>query len=105
MVAGVFAGLALSALATAHYYSASMIAYVVEEALVQKLPVGSDPRPVRVKFHILMAELPDRRVRMERLLSMSQYLEKLQVLEPRDLDRLLAVATAPAVADRPQGHN
>jgi hypothetical protein len=37
----------------------------------------------------LISEIPDRRVRLEKLLSMSQYLEKLQMLEPQELERLL----------------
>ncbi len=89
-VVGVFAALGLSALAVAKHYSSSMIAYVVEEALVQKLPSGSDPQYARLKFQSLMAEMPDRKVRTERLLSMSQYLEKIQILEPQELDRLLS---------------
>ncbi len=90
IVAGLFAGLALSALATAKHFSSAMIAYVVEEALVQKMPPGYDSRIARDRFHTLMSRIPDRRARLEKLLFMSQYLETLQVLAPRELDELLA---------------
>ncbi len=90
----------MTALAIAKYYSASLIAYVVEEALVQKLPAGMDPALARTRFHAFMSKLPDRQARLEKLLSMSQYLEKLQTLEPQELDRLLAVDEAGLSRDR-----
>jgi len=89
MVAGLLACLSLTALLTAKHYSVPMIAYVVEEAVVQKLPAGADPSLIRTRFRALISEIPDRRVRLEKLLSMSQYLEKLQMLEPQELERLL----------------
>ncbi len=100
IVAGLVMGLGLSALAVATHYSGPMIAYVVEEALVQKLPAGSNSRLARSEFHAMLAQIPDQKERLERLLAISQYLEKLQVLEPRDMDRLLAPETIATPEDR-----
>ncbi len=100
VVSGLFAAIALSSFAVAKHFSSSMIAYVVEEALVQKLPSGYDPQLARSKFRSVLSELPDRKARVEKLLSMSQYLEKLQVLEPREVDQLLTVERAGGPAGR-----
>jgi hypothetical protein len=89
IVAGLLAVIALSALLVAKRYSVSMIAYVVEEALVQKLPAGIDPALTRSRFQSLMSQLPDRQARLEKLLAMSQYLEKLQTIDREEWERLL----------------
>ncbi len=100
MVAGLLAVLALSALLIAKRYSVSMIAYVVEEALVQKLPAGIDPALTRSRFQTLMSQLPDRQVRLEKLLAMSQYLEKLQTIDREELERLLTKDAADVSRER-----
>jgi hypothetical protein len=89
MVAGMCACISLAFLVTAKRYSARLIAYVVEEAIIQKLPAGEDPSLMRARFRALISDLPDREARLEKLLTMSQYLEKLQMLDPQELERLL----------------
>ncbi len=100
VVAGLITGLGLSVLGVARHYSAPIITYVVEEALIQKLPTGTDSNLVRSRFHAMLGQIHDRKSRLERLLAMSQYLEKLQVLEPQDLDRLLAAGLDAFPEDR-----
>jgi hypothetical protein len=89
IVMAALAAVALTAYGTSRYFSASLITYVVEHALLQKLPPGADPIAVRGRFHGLMSELPDRRAKLEKLLFLSQYLEKVQRLTSRELDELL----------------
>ncbi len=89
MVTAVLASLAMTAYLTASYYSASLTAYVVKQALLQKLPQDADPDLVQSRFRKMLDTLPDRQARLRRLLTMSQYLEKLQQLTPRELDELL----------------
>jgi hypothetical protein len=101
IVAGFVAGFAVASLATAKRFSVSLIAYVTEEALIQKLPAGSDPPAVRRKFRALIAGLPDRQLKLERLLSMSQYLERLQTIDRQELERILAPNPARLPAGRP----
>jgi hypothetical protein len=89
MVTAVLASLAMMAYLTANYYSASLTAYVVEQALLQKVPQNADPELVQGRFRKMLDTLPDRQARLHRLLAMSQYLEKLQQLTPQELDELL----------------
>ncbi len=88
-IIAILTAMALTVYGISKHYSSSLIAYVVEEALLQKLPAGADPALVRTQFHSLMSALPDRRARLEKLLSMSQYLEKLQKLTKQELEELL----------------
>ena len=101
IVAGLLTGSALAMLAAARLYSVPLIAYVVEEALVQKLPAGTDPLVVRRRFQALVAALPDRQRKVEKLLAMSQYLEKLQTLDRQELEWLLTRNPAEPPAGRP----
>ncbi len=80
---------ALIAYGTSRYYSTALITCVVEQALLQKLPQDVDPAMVHNRFNSLLSAMPNRQARLEKLLSMSQYLEKLQRLTPRELDELL----------------
>jgi len=89
MVVAVLAALAMTAYLTSSYYSASLTAHVVEQALLQKLPQEADPGLVQIRFQKILSSLPDRQARLQKLLSMSQYLEKLQQLTPPELDELL----------------
>jgi hypothetical protein len=89
IVAGIAVSLAAAILVTAKRFSVSLIAYVVEEALVQKLPAGTDPPVVRREFRTLIAGVPDEKLKLEKLLTLSQYMEKLQTIERPELERLL----------------
>jgi hypothetical protein len=81
--------LAIGAYAIARFYSTALVSFVVEEALIQKAPAGSDNGRIRVRFHDLIQSLPDHRSRQQRLMEISQYLEKIQRLDPAGLERLL----------------
>jgi hypothetical protein len=74
----------------AKYYSSSIILYVTEQSLVQKAPSGTDPIQLHKRLSALLSTAPDQKAKMQRLLRISEYLEKIQRLEPEALDRLLA---------------
>ncbi len=75
----------------ARYYSPALVLYVVQQSLAQKAPSGSDSALLRERLHALLAAAPDQKARMERLLQISEYLEKVQSLTPEELDELMAV--------------
>jgi hypothetical protein len=82
--------LALGLYFAAKQYSSFLILYVVEQSLIQKAPEGTDPARLRARFHSHIAAVPDQDARLERLLRISQYLEKVQHLTAAQLDGLLA---------------
>ena len=86
---GLAMALAAGAYAAAKLASASIVAYVVEETLIQKSPPGIDPVWVRRRFHNLLSRVSSRAVRLERLMEIAQVLEKSQRLSPADVERLL----------------
>ncbi|HYK88740.1 MAG TPA: hypothetical protein VE398_08220 [Acidobacteriota bacterium] len=90
-VAGLLGILALGLYLTGRIYSPSLVTYVVEESLIQKAPPGTDPNLIRRDLHALLDAIPDRDVRLSRVLAISQYVEKVQTLTPQELKRLLAV--------------
>lgn len=87
-VLGLLALLFLAAYGAARAYSPAIVAYVVEQALVQKAPEGMSPILVRERFRALLASTPQE-LKMLKLLALSNYLEKVQRLTPVELDRLL----------------
>ncbi len=89
VVVGSIALLFLLIYGIAKSYSNDIVAYVVEQALLQKIPEGTDPGPVRKRFESLLASAPED-VKLLKLMALSSYLEKVQKLTPGELDRLLA---------------
>ena len=89
MVAAVLSGFAVALYMASGYYSAALTAYVVEQTLVQKLPQGANPALARSRLREALDSVPDRKARLRKLLSMSQFLERRQLLTPRELDELL----------------
>jgi hypothetical protein len=87
-VLGILALLFLAAYGAAKAYSPAIVAYVVEQALVQKAPEGMSPILVRERFQALLASTPGE-LKMLKLLALSNYLEKVQKLTPAELNRLL----------------
>jgi hypothetical protein len=81
--------LACGAYTITRFYSTALVRFVVEEALIQKAPAGTDNRRIRVRFHQLVESVPDPRARQQRLMEISQYLEKVQRLDQAAVDRLL----------------
>lgn len=62
----------------ARYWSPSLIFHVVEQSLIQKAPPGGDSAVLRERFRHYISSAPDKRSQMERLLRISEYLEKEQ---------------------------
>jgi hypothetical protein len=88
-VVGILAVLALLVYGAATHYSEELVSYVVEQALLQKLPPDSDSDQAINQFRHLLSTLPSRQAKLEKLIYLSQYLEKLQILTPQELDQLL----------------
>ena len=76
----------------ARHYSPFLVEYVVEQTLVQKAPSGTDPVLLKSRLHALLSVAPNQELRMERLLRISEHLEKVQRLTPGELNDLLAIA-------------
>ena len=79
----------------ARHYSPSLIQFVVEQSLAQKAPPGTDLTQLDERLHSILLANPDQNARMEKLLHISQSLEKVQQLTPKELNELLA-------ADKPE---
>jgi len=75
----------------AEYYSSSIIQYVTEQSLVQKAPTGTNPIELHQRLSALLSITSDQKARMQELLRISEYLEKVQHLSPEELDKLLAI--------------
>jgi hypothetical protein len=63
----------------AKHYSPSLVRYVVEQSLLQKAPSGANPASLHERVNTLLSAAPDKDTQMERLLRISEYLEKVQV--------------------------
>ncbi len=83
--------LALASYGAAKYYSPALVLHVVEQSLVQKAPPGTDPILLQKQLHSLLTTAPDQQSKMEKLLHISAYLEKVQRLTPEELDALMEV--------------
>jgi len=81
----------------ARRYSFELVAYVVEEALMQKAPEGIPQDQVRSRFERYLEAGPADQ-KMNKLLALSNYLEKVQKLTAAELDRLLAGGGIPGDA-------
>ncbi len=75
----------------AKHYSPSLIYFVVEQSLLQKSPSGIDSNSLRERFQAVISAAPDKSSKMERLLRISEYLEKVQLLSSDELNQLLAI--------------
>jgi hypothetical protein len=73
----------------ARLYAATIVAYVVEETLIQKAPPGTDPQVIRLRLESRLAVWPDKAARLRRLLEIAQTLEKTQSLTPGQLESVL----------------
>ena len=72
------------------HYSPSLIRYVVEQSLIQKAPSGANPVCIQTRLRAILSKTPDRDAQTQRLLQISESLEKVQFLTPEDLDSLMA---------------
>jgi len=83
-VASVFYG-------AARHYSPFIVEYVVEQTVIQKAPSEIDRASLHSRFRALLSTAPSNPVKMERLLRISEYLEKVQSLTPGELEDLMAI--------------
>lgn len=78
----------LMAYGLAKSYSSAIVAYVVEQALIQKAPPEMGTPEVKARLKEALAPLT-RGDKLLKLLALSSYIEKVQKLTPAELDRLL----------------
>jgi hypothetical protein len=100
MIVMALAILALASYGVARYYSPALVLHVVEQSLVQKAPPGTDPVLLRKQLHSLLSATPDQKTKMDKLLHISAYLEKVQRLTSEELYELMEVekpGTAPVL--------
>ena len=79
-ILSVLPALAIIIYCSAGYYSPYLIHHVVEQSLIQKAPPGIDATAVRRRLDTLVSAEPDKKARVQRLLRISEYLEKIQRL-------------------------
>ena len=78
--------LALIVYCAAGYYSPYLIYHVVEQSLIQKAPPGVDAQEARRRFEAIVRAEPEKKARVQRMLKVSEYLEKIQRLTPEEWD-------------------
>ena len=91
LIMGVLLAVASVVYGAATHYSPFIVEYVVEQTLIQKAPSGTDPVLLSSRFRALLSAAPSDQVKMERLMRISGYLEKVQSLTPGELEDLVAV--------------
>ena len=92
VVMGLLLAIASVSYGAARYYSPFLVAYVVEQTLLEKAPWGTDPALLKSRLRAFLSAAPNKELKMKRLLGISAYLEKVQSLTPGELDDLLAIA-------------
>jgi len=88
-VLGGLAALFLVISSAARHYSPRLIGAIVEQALIEKAPAGTEPAWVRSRVAAILAEKGEDAERLDWLLAASQRLEKVQVLTRAELEHLL----------------
>jgi len=89
IIAGTLLAFASILYGAGRHYSPSLIRHVVEQSLIQKAPADADPVCLQNRLRAILAKTPDRDAQTQRLLQISEYLEKVQLLTPEDLDNLM----------------
>jgi hypothetical protein len=89
MVLAIGAVLTLAINEALRRHSPAIVAYVVEQTLLQKSPPATDKAELRRRFRDLMDDFPEESARLEKLLAMSQTLEKTQQLNNLELLQLI----------------
>jgi hypothetical protein len=88
-VMGSLIAAALTIYGVAKLKAPSLMTYVTEQTLLQKAPPGTDTELLDKRFHAYLSSLPDSEAKLQAIMAISQYLEKIQQLSPQELDRLL----------------
>lgn len=86
---------------TAKLCAGSIVAYVVEETLIQKAPPGTDPHLLRSRLESRLAACPDEATRLQRLMEIAQTLERVQTLTPHELEGALKVCPVRSTGGEP----
>jgi len=86
---------------TAKLCAGSIVAYVVEETLIQKAPPGMDPHLLRSRLESRLAACPDETTRLQRLMEIAQTLERVQTLTPHELEGALKVCPVRSTGGEP----
>ncbi len=94
-ILGVLAALFFLANGLGRHYSPALIAHVVEEALVEKAPPGTDRAWLHERLAAPEKEEGGAEAYLQRLLAISQRLEKVQSLTGRELQSLLGGEVSP----------
>ncbi len=79
----------------------SIVAYVVEETLIQKAPPGTDPRVLRSRLESRLTACPDKASRLQRLMEIAQTLERVQALTPDQLESVLKSCSGSSPGGQP----
>ncbi len=98
-IVGFLAVMGLAVYCAGIVYSQALVVYVVEQSLIEKAPAGTNSALLRARFHAMLASIPDKRVKLARVLAMSQDLEKVQTLTPKEVEQMLSVASKGRRAD------
>jgi hypothetical protein len=75
---------------TARHYAPVLIHYVVIQSLIQKAPSGVNAMMVQQRLQTHLSTAPNQSIRMQRLLHISAYLEKVQHLAPEEWNSLFS---------------
>ena len=88
-IVGLLAFMALAAYGVGRHYSTALMTYVVEQTLEEKSPPGTDPAMLKSRFEGLLSASSSPEAKLQTLLRLSQYLEKVQELTKSELEMLL----------------
>jgi hypothetical protein len=81
--------LALAAYGVVRYHAPALIQHVVVQSLIQKAPAGVEESTVQRRLQTYLEAEPDGKTRLQKLLRLSAYLEKVQRLTHEEWDGLL----------------
>ena len=84
LVLSALLALALVVYGAARHYSPALIHHVVEQSLIQKMPTGIDAPEARLRLDAVVNAEQGKEARIQRLLMISEYLEKIQRLTPEE---------------------
>jgi hypothetical protein len=94
VIASVFYG-------AAKYYSPSLVFFVVEQSLRQKAPSGVDRTLLHERLRAQISATPDKTSQLQKLLRISEYVEKVQYLTLEQMDQLLPLQIQEGVDSHP----
>jgi hypothetical protein len=90
LIMAVLLAFASIAYGTARHYSPVLIHYVVIQSLIQKAPPGVNAMMVQQRLQAHLSTAPNQSIRIQRLLHISTYLEKVQHLTSEEWNSLFS---------------